>query len=120
MHLNDHALAKEDFGRVVQLDDSNKAARNKVAICMQEIKKQKAQEKKTFANMFDKFARMDARKEELARKNQPPLDITEWEKNEKNREAAASKGDMPEERLKVSGDVQMDLDINKEMDKMNE
>lgn len=109
MHLNDHALAREDYLKVIELDESNKAAKNKVAICTQEIKKQKLKEKKTFANMFDKFAKIDAKREEEARKNQPPLEINEWENKGK---AADNDGDM----LKVSGDVQMDLDLNKEID----
>ena len=39
------------------------AAKNKVAICQQKIKAQKEKEKKTFANMFDKFAAIDTAKE---------------------------------------------------------
>ncbi len=39
---------------MLDLDADNKAARNKVAICLQEIKAQKNRDKKIFANMFDK------------------------------------------------------------------
>ncbi len=39
---------------MLDLDGDNKAARNKVAICLQEIKAQKNRDKKIFANMFDK------------------------------------------------------------------
>ncbi len=109
MHLNDHSVAKEDFLRVAKLEPENKAARNKVTLCNAEIKKQKLKERKTFANMFDKFAEIDARREEEARKKQPPLEINEWENNK-------NKKDNDGDTIKVSGDVQMDLDLTKEMD----
>lgn len=113
MHLNDHSVAKADFMKVAELEPDNKAAKNKVLVCNAEIKKQKQQEKKTFANMFDKFAKIDAKREEEARKNQPPLEINEWENKNKK---GGGDGDV----LKVSGDVQMDLDLNKEIDAAEE
>ena len=39
------------------------AAKNKITLCLQRIKQQKEKEKKTFANMFDKFAEIDKKKE---------------------------------------------------------
>jgi len=47
-------------------------------MCMHQLKLVKEKERKTFANMFDKFARIDAQKEEEARKRQMPLEINEW------------------------------------------
>ena len=82
-------------------------------VSVMSCRKQKQKEKKTFANMFDKFARIDAKKEEEARKNQPPLQINEWE-NKKNAANSSSSGD-GSDVLKVSGDVQMDIDLDKEM-----
>ena len=59
------------------------AAKNKVTICQQRIKAQKEKEKKTFANMFDKFAEIDKKKEEVERKKNARPDamnhIDEWE-----------------------------------------
>lgn len=52
--LNEHELALNDFEKVLELDAENKAAKNKVTICMHQIKINKEKEKKTFANMFDK------------------------------------------------------------------
>ena len=49
------------------MDPENKAAKNKLLVCGQEIKKQKQKEKRTFAHMFDKFARIDAKREEEVR-----------------------------------------------------
>lgn len=64
MNLNDYELAKENFQKVLELDAENKAAKNKIAMCQHQIKAQRDKEKKTFANMFDRFAQMDAKKEE--------------------------------------------------------
>ena len=54
-----------------------------MSICQQRIKAQKEKEKKTFANMFDKFAEIDKKKEELERKRNARPDamkhIDEWE-----------------------------------------
>ena len=41
------------------------AVKNKLTMCQQRIKAQKEKEKKTFANMFDKFAMADKKKEAL-------------------------------------------------------
>ncbi len=38
MQLQDHDEARKDFERVLQLDPDNKAAKNKVVVCQQEIK----------------------------------------------------------------------------------
>ena len=52
--LNEHDLAMRDFEKVLELDADNRAAKNKVAMCVHQIKANKQKEKKTFANMFDK------------------------------------------------------------------
>merc|ERR1712107_382656 len=87
--LNEHEHAKRDFLKCLEFDPENKAAKNKVTVCSHQLKMIKEKEKKTFANMFDKFARIDAMKEEEARKNQLPLKIDEWGENEKNGGSAA-------------------------------
>ena len=59
------------------------AARNKVSICQHRLKAQKEREKKTFANMFDKFAEIDKKKEDMERMRNARPDtmqsIDEWE-----------------------------------------
>lgn len=85
--LNEHELAKRDFVKVLELDSENKAAKNKVTLCTHQLKIVKEKEKKTFANMFDKFARIDAKKEEFARRNQPPLKIDDWDNKNGNGES---------------------------------
>ena len=56
------------------------AAKNKVVICQQRVKAQKEREKKTFANMFDKFAEIDKKKEELEKQKRPDAmnNIDQW------------------------------------------
>ena len=46
-----------------------------VAFCLQEIKAQKNRDKKVFANMFDKFAMIDAKKEEDYKRKEKPIEI---------------------------------------------
>ncbi len=64
MQLKEYNLAINDFQLVIKLEPDNKAAKNKVAYCLQEIKAQKNCEKKVYANMFDKFAKIDAKRGE--------------------------------------------------------
>ena len=80
-NLNDHHLAKQDFVKVLELDPENKAAKNKVTLCQHQIKAQRDKEKRTFANMFDRFAEIDAKKEENARQKEKPLEINEWDRD---------------------------------------
>jgi len=83
--LNEHALAMTDFEKVLELDADNKAAKNKVAMCVQQIKANKQKEKKTFANMFDKFAKIDAKKAAEAKLREKPVEINEWDDEEKEK-----------------------------------
>jgi len=108
--LNDCESAKSDFERCASLEPDNKAAKNKVTICQQRIKAQKEKEKKTFANMFDKFAEIDKKKEEVERKKNARPDamnhIDEWEGSDENGIATDPNS------IKVGGDIKMDLDLN--------
>ena len=61
--LNDCEAAKEDFEKTLWLEPDNKAAKNRIIQCHEKIKAQKEKEKKTFTNMFDKFAVTDCMKE---------------------------------------------------------
>lgn len=111
-HLNDHELAKADYSVVLRLEPNNKAAKNRLVQCNAKIKAQKDKERKTFANMFDKFAADDLRKEEEARRNIKPVEISEWDDAQKAKAAAEAKA---ASSLKVSGDVEMNIDLNKEL-----
>lgn len=102
--LKDYELAMNDFQNVLDLDQDNKAARNKVAICLQEIKAQKNRDKRIFANMFDKFARIDAKREEDEKKRERPVEIGEWRDSKRS------------DVLNVKGDINMDVDLSRAMD----
>lgn len=52
-------LAKKDFLEVLRLDPNNSAAARSVNACTELLKKQRSQEKKIYANMFEKFAKHD-------------------------------------------------------------
>merc|ERR1712008_278200 len=106
--LNDCESAKLDFEKSLELEPDNKAAKNKVVICQQRIKAQKEKEKKTFANMFDKFAEIDKKREALDKLRRPDAmnNIDQW-----NSGGDAGIATDPNS-IKVGGDVNMSLDIN--------
>jgi len=105
--LNDWENAKADFEKTVELDQANKAAKNKVIMCEQQVKVYKEKEKKTFANMFDKFAAKDQKREasEKLRKPDTMNNIDQW----------SSGKQMPAtdpNSITVGGDINMSMDIN--------
>lgn len=106
--LNDWENAKNDFEKAVELDPENKAAKNKVALCEQKIKIHKQREKKTFANMFDKFAAIDQKREDAEKRRKPDTmnNIDEWDSGKKGMAASDPNN------IEVVGDVDMSLDIN--------
>lgn len=55
--------AKDDFQQVVQLYPANKAAKSQVNLCQKRIKEQHEKDKRIYANMFQKFADRDSKKE---------------------------------------------------------
>ncbi|KAG7216091.1 hypothetical protein INR49_007843 [Caranx melampygus] len=55
--------ARDDFQRVVQLYPANKAAKSQVVLCQKHIKEQHEKDKRIYANMFQKFAERDSKKE---------------------------------------------------------
>lgn len=59
IELGEPELASSDFQSVLSIDPNNKAAAQKLALCKQRIKEQRAKEKQTYANMFDRFAKHD-------------------------------------------------------------
>lgn len=52
-------LASNDFTQCLKIDPNNKAAQTQLAVCAKTLKEQLQKEKKIYANMFDKFAKMD-------------------------------------------------------------
>ncbi|XP_071350129.1 peptidyl-prolyl cis-trans isomerase FKBP5 [Trachinotus anak] len=65
---NEFSLALTDFQQVLQVNPSNRAARAQISICQTKIKEHYEQDKKTYANMFQKFAERDAKTGKLKRR----------------------------------------------------
>ncbi|XP_059191853.1 peptidyl-prolyl cis-trans isomerase FKBP4 [Centropristis striata] len=62
--------ARDDFQQVVQLYPANKAAKSQVGLCQKRIKEQREKDKRIYANMFQKFAERDSKKEADKRKSE--------------------------------------------------
>jgi len=107
--LNDWEAALKDFQNTVALDAANKAAKNKVTLCEAKITAHKQREKKTFANMFDKFAAIDSKREEQEKKGKPDTmnNIDQWNSGDKSAPVATDPNS-----IQVGGDIAMNLDIN--------
>ena len=61
LHRNEFSLASADFQLVLQVNPSNRAARAQISLCQSKMKEHHEQDKKTYANMFQKFAERDAK-----------------------------------------------------------
>ncbi|XP_061112952.1 peptidyl-prolyl cis-trans isomerase FKBP5 [Conger conger] len=58
---NEFSLAIEDFRHVLQVNPTNRAAHMQISLCQRRIREHHEQDKKTYANMFQKFADHDAK-----------------------------------------------------------
>jgi len=82
-------LAKQDFKTALELDPNNKAVTSQLHIAVKQIQQQKAKDKATYSNMFDKFAKLDAQKVEAAKEASSDVmeNPGEWgEKSKKEKE----------------------------------
>ncbi|XP_020507498.2 peptidyl-prolyl cis-trans isomerase FKBP5 [Labrus bergylta] len=70
---NEFSLAMVDFQQVLQVNPSNRAARAQISICQSKIKEHHEQDKKTYANMFQKFAESDAKTGKTRRRRDESL-----------------------------------------------
>ena len=59
--LQDYEEAVADFKAVLEIEPSNKAAKNQLILCQQKLKQIKESEKKKYAGMFQKFADIDTK-----------------------------------------------------------
>lgn len=62
---NEFSMAMTDFQQVLQINPSNRAARAQITVCQDKIKEHHEQDKRTYANMFHKFAERDAKVRQL-------------------------------------------------------
>lgn len=59
LQIGNAESALNDFKMVLELAPNNKAAQSQILACQEMLKKQLKKEKSIYANMFDKFAKMD-------------------------------------------------------------
>lgn len=59
--MKEFESARGDFQKVIQLYPGNKAAKTQLAVCQKLVKQQHEQDKRLYANMFQKFAERDAK-----------------------------------------------------------
>ncbi|XP_054877989.1 peptidyl-prolyl cis-trans isomerase FKBP5 [Poeciliopsis prolifica] len=58
---NEYSLAMADFQKVLEVNPLNRAARAQISSCQIKMKEHQEQEKKIYANMFQKFAERDSK-----------------------------------------------------------
>lgn len=61
--MKEFDMARDNFQKVVQLYPANKAGKSQLALCQKRIKEQHEKDKRIYANMFQKFAERDSKKE---------------------------------------------------------
>lgn len=57
--IGEPQLASTDFKLLLEVEPNNTAAKQQLSICNKALKQQLQKEKQIYANMFDKFAKMD-------------------------------------------------------------
>ncbi|XP_064113782.1 peptidyl-prolyl cis-trans isomerase FKBP4-like [Macrobrachium nipponense] len=81
LNMGDAVQAQKDFQACLDLEETNKAAKQQLQICAARIKADKLKEKKIYGGMFEKFAKQDkAREEAEAKRNKDVMggDLGEW------------------------------------------
>uniref|UniRef100_A0A2K6TM18 peptidylprolyl isomerase n=1 Tax=Saimiri boliviensis boliviensis TaxID=39432 RepID=A0A2K6TM18_SAIBB len=61
--MNEFESAKGDFEKVLEVNPQNKAARLQIFMCQKKAKEHNERDRRTYANMFKKFAEQDAKEE---------------------------------------------------------
>ncbi|XP_052008221.1 peptidyl-prolyl cis-trans isomerase FKBP4-like [Xyrauchen texanus] len=80
--------ARADFQHVAQLYPANKAAKSQILLCQKHIKEQHEKDKRLYANMFQKFAERDAKKE-AEQEKKPNGRVMEIDENGAQEQTAA-------------------------------
>ncbi|KAG5876264.1 hypothetical protein JTB14_013001 [Gonioctena quinquepunctata] len=98
LNIEEPKLASEDFLKILQLDPKNTAAKSQLDLCNKTLKEQLSKEKKIYANMFDKFAKMDTQREEFERTKQPNVmsSVGEWGQEDREREPSEFEKENPD------------------------
>ncbi|XP_032379565.1 peptidyl-prolyl cis-trans isomerase FKBP4 [Etheostoma spectabile] len=86
--MKEYDRARDDFQQVVQLYPANKAAKTQVGLCQKCIKEQHEKDKRIYANMFQKFAERDSKKEAKKVKSESKENINEMDVENEEKEVA--------------------------------
>ncbi|KAL2090962.1 hypothetical protein ACEWY4_013225 [Coilia grayii] len=68
LQRNEFSLALKDFRHVLQVNPSNRAAHSQITLCQRKMREHHEQDKKIYANMFQRFAEHDAKVAKLKRR----------------------------------------------------
>ncbi|XP_050308146.1 FK506-binding protein 59 [Anthonomus grandis grandis] len=95
--LSEAQLAAKEFSDCLKIDPNNSAAKAQLAACNKILKDQLQKEKKIYANMFDKFAKMDTQREESEKGKEPNVMscVGEWGKEDREREPSEFEKENP-------------------------
>ncbi|KAJ8951672.1 hypothetical protein NQ318_012213 [Aromia moschata] len=96
--LGEPDAAARDFQACLDVDPTNSAARAQLAACTKTLKEQLQKEKRIYANMFDKFAKMDTQREEYEKKKLPNVmsSVGEWGQEDREREPSEFEKENPD------------------------
>lgn len=91
MNMKNYEDAVADFQMVLKVDQNNKAAKNQITLAQHNMRLQREKEKQTYAGMFSKFAKLDAKKQPT--KDEPKMEVNidtrkKVENGEQNSESA--------------------------------
>ncbi|XP_018331600.1 FK506-binding protein 59 isoform X2 [Agrilus planipennis] len=97
LNLGEPDEAAKDFAEVLRIEPDNQAAKVQQLLCVKKLKEVKQKEKKIYANMFEKFAKKDAQKEEEEKKKLPDVmsSLGEWGKEDREREPSEFEKENP-------------------------
>ncbi|XP_074035294.1 FK506-binding protein 59kD isoform X2 [Leptinotarsa decemlineata] len=98
LNLKEPDLASKDFMRCLEINPDNTVVKCKLDFCKKIIRKQLYEEKKIYANMFDKFAKMDTEREAFERTRQPNVmsSVGEWGQEDREREPGEFEKENPD------------------------
>ncbi|KAJ8912897.1 hypothetical protein NQ315_011220 [Exocentrus adspersus] len=98
LNIGEPNLASKDFSECLKIDPNNTAAKAQLAACSKTLKEQLQKEKKIYANMFDKFAKMDTQREEFEKTKQPNVmsSVGEWGQEDREREPSEFEKENPD------------------------
>ncbi|XP_071508263.1 peptidyl-prolyl cis-trans isomerase FKBP4-like [Diadema antillarum] len=91
--MSEFELAKQDFQKVLDLEPSNKAAKNQLTLSNHKLKQHHQKEKRIYGNMFQRFAEQDLRAKLARERALGDIEVGVFDENGKKSLAEGSGGD---------------------------